>query len=441
VVNWECTWPPFEVNGGFISKIISPRPGSSHFSEEYAAYGDVADSILASWEYVVPRDSEARLERARYEITQLRRIHEEVLSGIDPDLAAYVYYSTDMLQHFFWKDLTSEPFKGKDWVGESSDPAWSEAVTEGLRWADGFLSDLLSTYGEFANYIVVSDHGARPINRRQVQLDIVALLEELGYLSTQDGEIRHESSICYPAKGGSPHYVFHLDMNPIEYTVGSEVDWARYDQLRSKIAEDLMAVRLRGSGRPMFQDMKLPDKLQNPDAPDISLRAARTVMEMPPEGSMMIVGGNEVDPERLLQFHPWSGRHRARGFILAKGPAIKHRYSGAWTIDDPYTRVFRYTHGIFKVMDRFFRPLRRLHLVDEVTNLDVAPTLLYLSDLPVAADMDGRVLTEMIETDFRHSNPLQMVKTYRIGEVLDLRGDPEEENRIKERLKALGYIQ
>ena len=92
-------------------------------------------------------------------------------------------------------------------------------------------------------------------------------------------------------------------------------------------------------------------------------------------------------------------------------------------------------------MDRVSGLLQRLHLVDEVMNLDVTPTLLYLAGLPVARDMDGRVLAEMIEDDFKNSNALQMVDTYRMGEILDLQGDPDAERRIKERLKALGYIQ
>jgi predicted AlkP superfamily phosphohydrolase/phosphomutase len=441
VVNWECTWPPFEVTGGFISKIISPRAGSAYFSEGFSGHTAMADSILASWEYEFPTDSKTRIQRADREIEQLRSIHEQLLSGIDPDFAAYVYYSTDLLQHFFWKDMAPELFTGKDWLGERTDPAYSEAIKEGWLRADGLLSDLMDTYGEYANYFIVSDHGARPINRRQVQLNMVALLGELGYLSTQDGEIRYESSICYPHRGGSPHFEFRLDINPVEYTVGSEVDWKRHDDLRSKIVADLMGIRLKSSGKHMFQDVLLPDKKAKPDAPDISLLAARTIMEMPPGGSVFEAAGNEVDAAALLHFHPWSGRHRARGIVLAAGPAVKHRYSGAWTIDDPYTRVFRYTHGIYKAMDRFFGPLRSLHLVDEVTNLDVTPTILYLTKLPVAEDMDGRVLFELVEDDFRSSNRLETVKTYRTGEILDLRGDPDEEQKIKERLKALGYIQ
>jgi predicted AlkP superfamily phosphohydrolase/phosphomutase len=332
-------------------------------------------------------------------------------------------------------------FQGKDWTEERSNPAYSEAIKEGWIWADRFLSDLMDTYGEYANYLIVSDHGARPINRRQVQLDITALLEELGYLSTQDGEIRRESSVCYPAGSGSAHYVFNLEVNPVEYVQGSDIDTARFEELRKKIVGDLMAVRLEGSGDPIFQDMRLPDKTAKPDAPDISLLGARAIMEMPPEGNGLVVGGKEVEAGRFLNYHPWSGRHRARGIILAKGPAIKHRYTGAWTIDEPYTRIFRYGHGIYAVMDRFSRLLRRLHLVDEVMNLDVTPTLLYLADLPVARDMDGRVLAEIVEDDFKASRPVRTVDTYRMGEILDLQGDPDAERRIKERLKALGYIQ
>jgi hypothetical protein len=441
VVNWVCTWPPFEVNGVFISKITDPRAGNTYFSDEFTDYRVVADSILNSWEFDVPKEDRVRLERASHEIGELARIHHEVFSRIDPDFVAYVDYSTDMLQHFFWKDMQPGLFTGKDWVGEHFSPEYSDAIKDVWVWADGFLADLMDTYGEYANYIVVSDHGARPIKRRQIMLDMVALLEDLGYLTTQDGEVRRESSICYPSKGGSPAYVYNLDINPAEFTRGSEIDQSRYEQIRGKIAEDLRAVRLEGSGEPLFENVKLPDKAKNPEAADIHILAGRAIMEMPPQGSRIVVGGNTVETTALLHYHPWSGRHRSRGIVLAKGPAIKHRYSGAWTIDEPYTRIYRYGHGIYHVIDRFSGPLRRLHLVDEVMNLDVTPTLLYLAHLPVARDMDGRVLTEIIESDFEDANPLQTVQTYRMGEILDLRGDPDAENRIKERLRALGYIQ
>jgi hypothetical protein len=44
--------------------------------------------------------------------------------------------------------------------------------------------------------------------------------------------------------------------------------------------------------------------------------------------------------------------------------------------------------------------------------LDVAPTILYLSGLPVARDMEGRVLTEMLEDDFARAHPVTFIPSY-----------------------------
>jgi predicted AlkP superfamily phosphohydrolase/phosphomutase len=44
--------------------------------------------------------------------------------------------------------------------------------------------------------------------------------------------------------------------------------------------------------------------------------------------------------------------------------------------------------------------------------LDVAPTLLYLLGLPVARDMEGRVLTEILEPAFARENPVTFIPSY-----------------------------
>jgi hypothetical protein len=44
--------------------------------------------------------------------------------------------------------------------------------------------------------------------------------------------------------------------------------------------------------------------------------------------------------------------------------------------------------------------------------LDVAPTLLYLMGLPVARDMQGRILTEILDPAFAQDNPLTFIPSY-----------------------------
>jgi hypothetical protein len=42
----------------------------------------------------------------------------------------------------------------------------------------------------------------------------------------------------------------------------------------------------------------------------------------------------------------------------------------------------------------------------------VAPTILYLMGLPVALDMEGRVLSEMVDDGFAREHPLTFIPSY-----------------------------
>jgi hypothetical protein len=44
--------------------------------------------------------------------------------------------------------------------------------------------------------------------------------------------------------------------------------------------------------------------------------------------------------------------------------------------------------------------------------LDIAPTVLYLFGLPVARDMEGRVLTEIVEPDFASAHAVTFIPSY-----------------------------
>jgi predicted AlkP superfamily phosphohydrolase/phosphomutase len=51
-------------------------------------------------------------------------------------------------------------------------------------------------------------------------------------------------------------------------------------------------------------------------------------------------------------------------------------------------------------------------VLQEASVLDVAPTILYLMGLPVARDMEGRVLTEMLDEEFTRAHHLSFVPSY-----------------------------
>jgi predicted AlkP superfamily phosphohydrolase/phosphomutase len=75
--------------------------------------------------------------------------------------------------------------------------------------------------------------------------------------------------------------------------------------------------------------------------------------------------------------------------------------------------------------------------------MDVTPTILALFGEPVARDMDGYVLTDVIDEAFLKRNPVDYIDTYESG-APDAEGEALEspvDEEIKERLRSLGYIE
>jgi predicted AlkP superfamily phosphohydrolase/phosphomutase len=78
--------------------------------------------------------------------------------------------------------------------------------------------------------------------------------------------------------------------------------------------------------------------------------------------------------------------------------------------------------------------------------LDITPTILALYGLPVADDMDGRVLAESMDPAFLRAHPIMSVATYEADEPE--RGSQDREpvespvdDEVRERLRSLGYIE
>jgi hypothetical protein len=57
--------------------------------------------------------------------------------------------------------------------------------------------------------------------------------------------------------------------------------------------------------------------------------------------------------------------------------------------------------------------------------LDVAPTVLYLMGLPVARDMEGRVMTEVLSEDFARAHPLTFIPSYESLAVTPVKDEPD----------------
>jgi Flp pilus assembly protein TadD/predicted AlkP superfamily phosphohydrolase/phosphomutase len=80
--------------------------------------------------------------------------------------------------------------------------------------------------------------------------------------------------------------------------------------------------------------------------------------------------------------------------------------------------------------------------IEMASVMDIAPTILHLLGLPVAADMEGRPLRELLEPGFAEENPLVRIATYETGEPAAASAPiaSTDDEALLEKLAALGYV-
>jgi predicted AlkP superfamily phosphohydrolase/phosphomutase len=126
----------------------------------------------------------------------------------------------------------------------------------------------------------------------------------------------------------------------------------------------------------------------------------------------------------LLSDHGFAGHRGYRGFEGDVAVGIEmHREDGIIFISGP---------GI-----------KRGGSIAGASVLDVTPTVLALAGLPVARDMDGRPLTEVMSRTFLERYPVVYIDSYEVGDAPDGDLTPIEspvDDEIKEMLRSLGYI-
>jgi hypothetical protein len=205
-----------------------------------------------------------------------------------------------------------------------------------------------------------------------------------------------------------------------------DVDWSL-----TKLFDGTRDLKGRDLPRELVPNVQTQSPLRKPGVGDFMSQAARTLTEIstakgrrlftkvrlvPPRGSgpprldvwvdmdieaddALLVGGARLPVTAVVDKTRQTGMHRVEGVFLARGPGIR----------------------------------RGVRLTDAGV-MDIAPTVLYLLDLPVGRDMEGRILREAIEPRLLAQRPVKWIPTHprAVG--------PESRSRLLDDLRSLGYI-
>ncbi len=254
---------------------------------------------------------------------------------------------------------------------------YRDVIPDYYRLADWVVGEILSILTEQTTIIVISDHGMGPDPATPARY-VFRIERILAEIGCGD-----RFSVSFAQR----RYILH----PQESTNEKEIASAR---------EQLEEIHLLESEDPVF------DVEQEQDGTLILNPAMPLVVSADPplKTSKGIVIADKTFPiEEMVSIRDLSGSHRSEGICILRGPMIRPRAE-----------------------------------IQSAGVLDIAPTALALLGLPLSREMPGRVLKEAIQDEFWESESLRYVDSFPAPPSLDA-NRPDES--IKERLRALGYVQ
>jgi predicted AlkP superfamily phosphohydrolase/phosphomutase len=448
VHNFPCTYPPHALNGLMIADFMTPR-GRRDFTYPASLLAELEDRfgpyrLHLSATYAGGK-AQGVLDELNDELEYKARVTEYLMTAYEWDAFFQYFWGTDRIQHELWH-IFDEAHPRHD-PGEAGQ--YREKVFAYFRRVDEIIGRLIERAGREAMVWVASDHGFGPAHKycsfnlwllqegflhlkRDARTRLKRVMFQLGLTPENAFKVIKKLPLgrLRPARGASNEpgtsrllSTFFLSFNDVDWSrtlafskgnygqiyvnlKGREprgaVEESDYDGVCNRIVERLKALRDPQTDElwagEVFRREQVYAGPRVMDAPDIAF--------LPRDMRYLPLGNADFTSNQfMVDAFGISGCHRMHGVMIGKTAAVK--------------------------------PAMRL---DAAHIYDVAPTLLYLMDEPLPTDMDGRVLTEIIDNGYLLAHPIAYSQASGPAEQDALPYSDEENAEIIESLKHLGYI-
>jgi predicted AlkP superfamily phosphohydrolase/phosphomutase len=426
LMNVPMTYPPTSTAAGFmISGLDAPSLNQHAFSP--ASLRDQLVERFPEYTFTPPGLSDLMGAGRLNEATNLWL----KLTQTQTAAARYLIerYPTD----FFMTVYTAS-----DWAGHNLWTHVEPSLLEVYKALDEGVSRLLDYAGDGAQVYVVSDHGMGPHTGASYHL--AAWLEQNGFLS-RGRPTSTPSSLTNVVTRTARRVLPPAVRNGLKSMMGihrvrrmqtaekdsfySSIDWdhtlaytepgrhvininlagrnicgvvreADYDRVCGELIGRLLEWKDDGGAAVVEKVARREDSYWG----EFASRASDLYVHWNPAARL-----GDPPPEVQARGFWWRGDHRPEGILVARGPAIC-----------------------------------RGKVLPSTSVYDLVPTILYLAGLPVPEGLDGRVIDEMCDEEFRAANPVKThspaaAEAHRPGTL-----SKSEEEQIQEKLRGLGYM-
>ena len=403
------TWPPRSLNGFMIPDLLAldaqTYPPEYKFIRQLTesskagkrqSYAEMAGMAWMAWRAGIRCSTlgvalrellRRKLDRrdfrdVQYQVRVLKqRLYGDLFIALcrryRPAYAFFHNHLIDTSSHIFWQFLEPEKFDG---VAPADVERFGTRLYDAYREADLTLGRILRLADEHTLVIAASDHGAKAAVNQALEWRIPAIHTERLMKA-----VGVEKEVSYSNVG------FDIMVKPRIETPGS----------KEKLKALFLSITLKEEGVPLF-------RILEHDSSNLWLRLNNTIVEF--DGRHIQVNGDTYPLDDFVKTtgDRTSGIHDGKNAILVmKGPGLKH--------------------GV--------------KFSTKAQVLDIVPTILALNGMPVAQDMDGRVLQEALGDEFLRHHPIHLIDSYDDPETgQGAQPDMESSEELKSQLRALGYL-
>ena len=429
VLNVPTTYPPEPINGLMVTGMLTPSRES-----EFTYPISLKNGLLAELpEYVIEPeripDKHARAEEFRRAIDTRERALQYLMRQGDWDFLMVVFSVLDRAQHDYWADMDpSHPRHDPKTPAE-----FREFIHEIYQKLDSAVGRLVERLPPDARVLVVSDHG---FCSELFEVRVNEVLASAGLLAFKSPSSRKSRARVRAFKEKIVRRLSPVSSNgnplerKVEYGSGflDEIDWSRtraffaqdkgvwvnllgresegivreneFDAAIDEARSALLALASPEEGRSVFESVMTRDEAFNgawskrlPDLVMIPRRDEHVYNERPGYGDLIVPADSTT------------GTHSRDGIFIAWG------------------------RGIAAAVDFASQPNLR----------DVAPTALVSLGCRLTEDMDARALTEVFVD---RGLPKRAGSSYRVEKsTANSVYSKSEESELRDRLRALGYIE
>lgn len=404
------TYPPNRIEGVMISGIPVPPHGDFIYPKELRRE---LDDHLGNWWMEIDGDKFRNFQEETflsdiYRVIETRFKVARYLMNKEWDLFIVVFMETDLVQHFLW--------------GERE-----RCILPLYMEIDKMIGVLIESLREEDTIIILSDHGFGPI---QKTLYLNSWLKKRKYLAAK------KQWLC--SQEDSDEEVFHRKEGP---PLLKRIKWKLFKR-RSVIDWRNTKAYFINTGQ--FHGIRI------------------NLMGREPEG---IVRGEEYKNlcnRIIMDLQAWMDKEENKRVItnvfrreeIYSGPYVNQAPDIIFIPDYEYILSDRIRDHIFKkrkdgrgvhrregIFIMYGPGIQKGKKIEGAHIMDIAPTILYLLDVPIPKEFDGKVLTEAIHPYWIQQNPINFKDMALSIEGQRVMMSLTEEEEIQKRLRGLGYIE